>query len=580
MHKVFHILFVLIFLGSSLQAQYLFKAEANARKVVVGNSFTYSVTLEEIDSRSFRGPDFTGFEVVNGPSTSMSSTTINGVISSEFKFIYILKPKAAGEYVIPAASASFNNKKIKSNLVKIVVLKAKNGAKNQQELNKSMSQRMFVRAVPSSDTAYIGQQVLLEYKIYYTVNVRRYDQVREPSYDGFYSEKLRTRGSNKTIEIVDGEQYNVTTVKSIALYPQRTGKLEVEASMFKLGINDPNKRSRSIFFEPINYFNFSTEPVTIDVLELPTDAPASFSGAVGKYTATSIVSPSNLTTDDALNISLEISGNGDVNRLLPPQVIFDENLEVYNTSVIDKKAIPRDSYMQSYMKVEYTVLPQKAERYLIRPQFTYFDPDSAKYITIVTGVDNIMVRQGINKKNDRAVVSESDAMSSELKPLLTSTSLSSMTSSAWIQNPLAKSLFAFPFLAMCGILLYRRNEIKKGIIDPDLIRREQAGGVAKQRLATAEEYMKKNESKLFFDEIAKSIFGYIGDKMNIPFSELSRNNIAKKLQDKQASRQTIESLSILLERCEMARFAGVSGESAMQEVYTSAHEIISSLEKQ
>lgn len=580
MHKFFHILFVLTLFGVNLQAQYLFKAEANANKILVGSTFTYSVTLEEIDSRTFRGPDFKGFEVVAGPSTSMSSTTINGVTSSEFKFVYTLQPKSAGEYVIPAATAMFDNKKIRSNLVKIVVLKGKGGAKNQAELNKNMSDQMFVRAVPSTDTAYIGQQVFLEYKIYYNVNVRRYDQVDEPSYDGFFSEKLRTRGTSKTIEIVDGEQYNVTTVKSVALYPQRTGRLEIESSKFKLGVNDPSKRSRSIFFEPINYFNFTTEPVFVDVLELPKDAPESFSGAIGKFTATSVVSPSNLTTDDALTVKLQINGNGDVKQLLAPQIIYDDNLEVYNTSVIEKKSIPRENYMQSYMSVEYTVLPQKADRYLIRPEFTYFDPDSAKYITIITGVDNIMVRQGKNKKNERAVVSESDAMSSALKPLLTSTSLSSMSKTAWIQSPIGKSLFALPFLAMCGILLYRRNEIKKGNIDPDLLRREQAAGVAKKRLASAEEFMKKSEDKLFYDEIAKSIFGYIGDKMNIPFSELSRSNIANKLQAKQTSPQTIESLSALLERCEMARFAGVSGESAMQEVYNSATEIISSLEKQ
>lgn len=578
MSKVFHLLFLLTFFTTSLQSQYLFKAEANARKVVVGNTFTYSVTLEQIDSRSFRGPDFQDFNVVSGPSTSMSSTTINGVTNSEFKFVYTLQPKQAGEFVIPAATAMYDNKKIKSNLVKIVVLKGKGGVKSQNELNKNMSQQMFVRAVPSSDTAYIGQQVLLEYKIYYAVNVKRYDQVREPTYDGFFVEKLRTRGSNRTIEVVNGEQYNVSTVKTVALYPQRTGKLEIEASKFKLGVNDPTKKSRSIFFEPINYFNFATEPLVIDVLELPKNAPASFSGAVGKYTAQSVVSPSNLTTDDALTIKLEISGNGDVKRLLPPDVIFDDNLEVYSKSVLEKKSIPREDYMQSYMSLEYTVLPQKATRYLIKPEFTYFDPDSAKYITIVTGVDNVMVRQGTNKKNEKAVVSESDAMSSALKPLLNNTALTSISSRAWIHSPIGKSLFALPFLAMCGILIYRRNEIKKGNIDPDLVRRQQAADVAKKRLSSAEAYMKKNESKLFFDEIAKSIFGYIGDKMNIPFSELSRNNIANKLHAKQAAPQTIEALSALLERCEMARFAGVSGESAMQEVYTSAHEIIASLE--
>lgn len=579
MHKVLHILFLLTLFTTGLHAQYLFKAEANARKVVVGGSFTYSVTLEEIDSRSFRSPDFQDFIVVSGPSSSTSTTIINGVRSSEFKVSYTLQPKAEGEYVIPAATAMYDNRKIKSNLVKIVVLKGKGGATNQAELNKNMEQKMFVRAVLSSDTAYIGQQILLDYKVYYQASVKRVERVNELDYDGFFSEKLRTV-SNRTIEVVNGEQYNVSTIESIALYPQRTGRIEMEPSRFKLAVLDPSRRSRSIFSQHYNWFAFSTEPVVIDVLELPEDAPASFSGAVGQYTAQSVVSPANLTTDDALTILLEITGNGDIKRLLAPDIIFDEDLEVYSKSVIEKKAIRRDNHMQSYMSLEYTVLPQKAERFLIKPEFTYFDPDSAKYITIITGVDNVMVRQGANTKNRKAVVSESDAMSSSLKPLMTSTSLSSISSSGWIQSPIGKSLFALPFLAMCGILIYRRNEIQKGNIDPDLLRREQAAGVAKKRLATAEEYMKKNESKLFFDEIAKSIFGYIGDKMNIPFSELSRSNIAAKLQAKQASPQTIEALSALLERCEMARFAGVSGESAMQEVYSSATEIISSLEKQ
>ncbi len=577
MHKVFHVLFLIISIGTSLEAQYLFKAESNANRILIGRTFEYSVVLEDIDSRTFRPPSFDGFEVVGGPSTSRSTSIINGVSTSEFKFIYTLKPKAVGDYIIPAATAMFDNKKIRSNLVKVIVQKGKTGASNQQELNNDMSKQMFVRAVPSTDTAYVGQQIILEYKIYYAISVRGYDQVDEPSYDGFYVEKLRDIGQNKTIEIVDGEQYNVTTVKRVALYPQRTGKLEIEASKFKLGVNDPTRKSRSIF-APINYFVFRTDPIQVDVLRLPEGAPASFSGAVGNYTAQSVVNPPTLTTDDALTILMNIQGNGDVKQMLPPQVIFDDNLEVYNTSVIEKKAVPKRDYFQSFMQVEYTVLPKKADRYLIKPEFTFFNPDSARYITIVTSVNNVMVRQGKNKKVEQAVVSESDAMSNSLRPLLTNASFSTIKTSAWVQGPFGKALYLIPFLAMGGILLYRQNEIKKGNIDPELIRREKAAAVAKQRLTTAETYMKNKDSASFFDEIAKSIFGYLGDKMNVPFSELSRNNIVAILNKKQTNPSTVESLSTLLERCEMARFAGISDDNAMQEVYTSAHEIISSLE--
>ena len=290
------------------------------------------------------------------------------------------------------------------------------------------------------------------------------------------------------------------------------------------------------------------------------------------------MTPSNLTTDDALTLILEIYGNGDVKQNLPPQVIFDENLEVYNTSVIEKKTIPREGYLQSFMKIEYTILPKKADRYLIQPRFTYFNPDSAKYIAMVTGVDNVMVRQGKGKKFEKAVVSESDAMSSALKPIMTSTSLSVMRSSAWIQHPIGKALLLVPFLAMAAVLVYRQNEIKKGNIDPDLIRKQKAGGVAKQRLQTAEQFMQKGDSKHFYDEIAKSIFGYIADKLNIPFSELTQTNIASKLKANNESAETIDKLSNLLSKCEMARFAGGAGADNMKSVYNDAQHIIESLE--
>jgi len=568
-----------ILLSFSVQAQMLFKAGVNVRDITIGNSVRYTVTLENIDSRTYRPPSFKGFNIVSGPSTSMSSTTINGVTSSEFKYIYILEPKEVGEYVIPSATAMYNNKPVKSNMVKVIVKKGKGGAKNQKDLAKNMEGQMFVRAVPSSDTAYIGQQVILNYNIYYTTQVKRYDQITEPKYDGFFSKQLRSVGRNSAVEVIDGVEYNVTTVRKVALYPQQTGKLDIEESKFKLGVPAPGNNSRSVFFERYNYFYFNTEALTINVLTLPDDAPASFSGAVGEYTAQSVVSPSNLTTDDALTILLEIYGNGDVKQNLPPQVIFDEDLEVYNTSVLEKKTIPREGYLQSFMKVEYTVLPKKARRYLIQPRFTYFNPDSARYVTIVTGVDNVMVRQGKGKKQSKTVISESEAMSSALKPLMTSTTLNTKKDSAWIQHPIGKGLLLFPFLAMGAVLLYRQNEIKKGNIDPDLIRKQKAGGVAKQRLLSAEKFLQAGDSKSFYDEIAASIFGYIANKLDIPLSELSKDNIASKLQAKQVSPNTIEKLSDLLSKCEMARFAGGAGADNMQLVYNDAQHIIESLEQ-
>jgi len=198
MRRFLTILFFLL-IAISAQAQVLFKAEVNARNMVIGNTVRYSVTMENLDSRTFKPPSFEGFNVVSGPSTSMSSTTINGVTTSEFRYTYVLEPKAIGEYTIPAATAMHNNKPLKSNLVKVIVQKGKGGEKTQGELSENMKSKMFVRAVPSSDTAYVGQQVILNYNIYYNTNVQRFDQTTEPEYEGFYRLKRSLYSRKKQV---------------------------------------------------------------------------------------------------------------------------------------------------------------------------------------------------------------------------------------------------------------------------------------------------------------------------------------------------------------------------------------------
>jgi len=108
------------------------------------------------------------------------------------------------------------------------------------------------------------------------------------------------------------------------------------------------------------------------------------------------------------------------------------------------------------------------------------------------------------------------------------------------------------------------------------LKSKRAGGIAKKHLAKATKLL-NGENEPFYDAISLALFGYISDKLVIPFSELNREKIEETLQSEMVSSDTKEKLKKALDECEMVRFApGII--RGKEEMLSASKQIIEELE--
>ena len=139
------------------------------------------------------------------------------------------------------------------------------------------------------------------------------------------------------------------------------------------------------------------------------------------------------------------------------------------------------------------------------------------------------------------------------------------------------SAYGFSLLAFLLVLFVRREHIRRNS-DVSLVRNRIAGKVAIKRLHGASVCLKNDEIDQFYDEILKALWGYLSDKLNIPVSDLTRNNAFASLQEFGIEEDRIKNLSDILDTCEFARYAPASSGTAAASVYEGASQFIKSVE--
>jgi len=553
-------------------AQVSFEASTDARQVVENSYFQITFTLNNAQGTNFRPPNFKNFKVLNGPSRSMSTTIINGNASQKVAYSYSLQPKKVGKFTIAPASIVANGKTMKSNAVKMDVVKASAASKAAAE-----EQQIFVKAEIDTNLVYVGQQLVVNYKLYTTVNIENYDITFEPEYQGFFAQDIRRFDSRVVREVVDGVQYTTKILKRIALFPQQTGLQTIEPMTVRLGVIIGNKRPNSFFFNnQIKPVAVQTNPIDINVKSLPSPIPPNFTGAVGKYAMNTFIDKTNLTTDDAIGVKLTIQGNGDIKRLQPPNLDFSSVFEVYEPKVLDEISQESGGILKGQKTMEYLAIPKQKGRFQLSPSFTYFDTDSAKFITLVPNVFNLNIRQGKGTTSNQAVP-QTALVDKDIRYIKTATSFSSK-GNPFPKTSLFYGLLILPFLVLGGAFAYKKILAKNSNIDLTLLKSKRAQKVAIKRLATAEGFFKANKSRAFYDEISRALLGYVCDKLSIPLSELTKDNVRQKLQTLKVQEQHIAAFMEIIKTTEMALFAGMDNSAAMNETYQESVKVISEIE--
>ena len=561
-----------------------FTATSDAKQVVLGGYCEVSFTLENATGSNFTAPRVDGFKVLSGPSQSMSTSIINGRRSSSMSYSYTLQPKQIGKFPIAPARIEVRGETLKTEIIYVEVVKGKNqSASSQEELEAQLEEQIFIRAVPSTTQAHIGEQVLLDYKVYTTRAIESYNLVFESEYLGFFPQDIRLFDSRVIKEVIDGVQYSTKTLKRVALFPQQAGRLTIEPLVMELSIateENPRRRRRSFFYTPlVTRFNVSTDSVLIAVQPLPDAAPPTFSGAIGQYQMTSSINRTKLTTDDDIAIRMTISGNGDLKQVQAPALMVSDSFELYDPKVLDEKNFESGGALTGSKLIEYLLLPRYPGQYQIQPTFSYFDPDSARYVTLSSRVIDIEVAQGRKvRRNLRPVVSESKA-SGELRDIHSAADLR-QGGTYFTGSVTFWTLLGVPFLLLGGLVVVKRVQASRGPIDPELVRRRRAQRVAQQKLAGAKAFLDRGESRPFYDEISKGLLGYVGDKLTLPLSQMGQDNIRQRLEVLAVSEAARDRFMGVLKTCEMALFAGKDNAAAMQESYETALAVVVEVEQE
>lgn len=569
------IIAILGFLSISLGAlaqQVTFEAYADAKQITENGYVELSFTLENADGNSFQPPSLADFEIVGGPSKSVSTTIINGAVSRKFSISYTLKPLRKGDFTIGSASIRVDGKTYKTKPLTIQVVAAGSTA------GVTGNGEVFLRAIPQTEPVYVGQQVLVDYKIYTSVDIENYNILEESNYQKFYAQDVRRYDGRIMREVVNGKQYTTKVLKRVALFPQQAGKLSVEPLELQLGVVKAGDSDEFFFNRQMRRIAVASEPLEIDVRPLPPNAPPSFSGAVGDYSFISAISRNVLTTDDALTIQLSITGNGDIKRLQPPPLNLGDDFEVYEPKIVQEQLLEQQGGLEGRKIVEYIAIPKRPGEYRIQPEFTYFDPIRTQYITLAGEVAMVTVRQGMNKPTVSALPEGQDGVNQDIRYIKTEASFT-QNRTPFFGSVVFWSLATTPFLGFLGIVLIKRMNQKRENIDPLLLRSRQAQKVAQQHLAAAKQHLMQNQPRAFYDEVSRAMQGYICDKLNLPTSDLTKENIREKLHSLQVSQEQIDRFLKIIQTCEMALFARQENAEAMQTTYDNAIDVVAKIEE-
>lgn len=577
-----------------------FTASISRTKIGNGETFTVSFTINT-NASDFKPPQFNDFRLVGGPNQSTSTQWVNGVVSQSHTFSYVLLAVKEGVFTIKPATIKADNKTLQSNELTIEVVKAspqqqqqhhhnqqQHAKQQQQTIDEEISKNMFLKVLVDKTKPYVGEQITLTFKLYQRVNLVNLGFNKLPALNGFWSELIEDKNAGNIhfqSEVLDGVAYNVAEIRKFVLFPQRSGTLEIDPLGLDCIVRTRTNHRQSFFgsFEDIKY-EVASNPVKIQVLPLPENGkPSGFKGAVGKFSLEARLDKSKVKAHEAINLLLNISGKGNFPLLETPAPVFPLDMEVYDPKVTDKFSVSLSgaSGSKSY---EYLIIPRYSGSFTIEPvNFTYFDPVLKSYQTLSTGSFDIEVEKGDREEEGGLMISgkrkeDIKTVGNDIRYIKTQVPEFVLSNKFFFGSAIFYFLITLPFVLFAGFVigLKRHNKLNS---DHVRVKSKMATKIAVKRLELAKKHLLERDETQFYNEIFKALFGYLGDKLNMPIVQLNKDNIAYELKSKAVSEQIINKVTNTLDLCEMARFAPIT-DISVQTVYNDTVEVITQIEDQ
>ena len=597
------------------------KLTVSAKKqVVVGERF--QVVFEaNADGKNFTAPSFEGFTVVGGPFTSTSSSIqmVNGSVtrSTSHSYTYALQAYKEGTFRVGSASLTVNGNKVSSEPFDVKVLPDNgasggatggytNGNFGQSQQSQSTNdpqvsgKDLFLRAIPSKKSVYLGEQIVLTFKLYTKVPVSSLSMGKTPSYAGFWTKDI-TENNGGTLrqssEYVNGIEYTTAEIQKVVIVPQRAGRFTIDPMTIECIAQVRTEGNRRRSLDPFGFFDdpffnnnianvkkeLSSSSFAIDVKNLPTTGkPDSFAGAVGNYSFKSEIDKTELSTNEAFTITLTVSGTGNIELLQMPEPVFPPDFEVYDPKITTSPSTSSQG-LSGTKKAEYLVIPRRAGNFSIPPvEFSYFDSSTSSYHAIPSQAYEIRVEKGANTGNEGGAYASNQEdiqyLGSDIRHIMSGNPQLKACNTAFFGTPpYYVALLALLLLFIVLLLVLKKRE--QNAKDTAANRNRKADKVARGRLKNAYQHLKAKDQDKFYVEMSQALWGYIADKLGIERSKLSMDTVSETMKEKKVPDELTQQFVDTLNSCEFARFAPGSAEEKMDDLYQRGIEVISKAEK-
>jgi len=564
---------------------------------VAGQGFRIVYTVNSTDGQ-FSPPKFDPSFQIQGPqqSTSRNVQWINGQVTSvsSTTLIYYIVASTPGKYTIP--SAQFETKKltVSSAPVEIeitgeAVVAARQQGTSEKGQAPDAGSEVSLKLLLGTRDVYIGQPVAATLKLYTRINLSGINDLKYPDFKGFLRDDIDTPPLRSLeTETIDGVPYGTGIIQRMVLYPQVAGDLRIDPVEMAALVQQKTSVSDPFFNDPFfdNFFSnvttvprtVKTQPAIIRVKPLPSPQPADFHGAVGSFELSSSLSKSEVEVNDAVTLTVALKGSGNLNLAGEPVINFPQGVEKYDPKV----TIKRSSSTSGTKTFEYLLIPRSAGTFDIPPvSYTVFDADREKYVTLRTDGYTVKVTGTAGAAETAAPAyttgEEVKYLGQDIRFIRSGKGDLKPVTAALVTVSYYWLWFALALFIALVVLLLRREHLKRNA-DITGVRNRKAASTARKRLSKARSLLGSGKPDEVNAEIAKALWGYLGDKLAITQSDLTKDKCYSALGERNMEKTLITELDSILTATEYSQYAPVSGNESPEGLYRRAVALISKLD--
>lgn len=600
--KIFIVLLLTIVAGFAQDIQ--IKAYVSNNSPALDEQFRYTLELSgnstSLPQPGF--PDFKNFYVLTGPNTSSSIQIVNGKMSSIKSYSFVLQAKNKGSIKLAPATVTYKGKSYTSNPITLKVGGAASAQKQSttqpqiksRKDSEISGQDLYIKTFVSKRKAYLGEQIILTYKLYFRAQVRGYNFEKMPSYAGFWTEEFEMpRQPVIETEMVNGVQYNTAVLRRLAIFPTQTGVLELEPMRVSLEAVVQAKRSRRSLFD--SFFDdpfgrtvqkvVTTKPIKITVKSLPAAGkPKDFSGAVGNFKFSAKVDKYEAQVNQAISLKLNLQGSGNIQTVELPAVKIPTDIEQYEPKIASN--IKKDGKIISGSKsAELILIPRIPGAYKIKPiRFSFFNPRTLKYETITSKPIQLVIAEGsggpLISGKGRSGLSRQEVtlLGQDIRFIKEFSEFTPINDKPYLSYYFWGSM-VLALIFYLSFLVYD-DRLARISNDEGLARKSRAAKLATRQLANAHKHIQDQDKSVFYRSLSSALQGFVQDKLNIELTDFSAQNIERALRDYNIEEDEIKEYKTVLEESDFHQFSG-SGSSTEEcrSLYERAKTILTRLAK-